>query len=299
MEDNLKKYSIPGDLLNKACHTVETVWSNLPFFCRGITINNKLIQATMEILNSEPTKTLPQNCRNDIRERTPDGLDRRIKEYLNTDLRTANIITDVLERAGIVQSVQVPGASSRMIKGTRLNSNWFWYSNDKSPVTSKSSDPEGMANDSRLYESINIYTRSLERNPNDAGTWRTLSNTLKKIGKFGEANDALKKAEELEYGSRNRNTPATHNLTQDQSLTTKAIYCSELVKEKLKNNDLVGAYKYATDLKHYTFGDVNSMVVDLIMQIETRMKNQIYAVPIELVQLSEIIEHKIKVGLNK
>lgn len=52
---------------------------------RGITINRVLIEAAINVLYDNPGKTLPQNCRNDISIRTPDGLDRRIKEYLYTD----------------------------------------------------------------------------------------------------------------------------------------------------------------------------------------------------------------------
>ena len=81
----------------------------------------------MEILNAEATKTLPQNCRNDVREKTPDGLDKRIKESLNTDLRTANIIYDVLKLVGIVEIVQVINPQTgRLVKGTKLLQEWSW-----------------------------------------------------------------------------------------------------------------------------------------------------------------------------
>lgn len=81
----------------------------------------------MEILNAEATKTLPQNCRNDVREKTPDGLDKRIKESLNTDLRTANIISDVLKLVGIVEIVQVINPQTgRLVKGTKLLQEWSW-----------------------------------------------------------------------------------------------------------------------------------------------------------------------------
>jgi hypothetical protein len=86
-----------------------------------------LIKVAIEVLNAEPTKTLPQNSRNDIKEKTPDGLDRRIKEYLNTNLRTANIISDVLEQAGIVQIVRIKNPrTGREVKGTKLLKEWCW-----------------------------------------------------------------------------------------------------------------------------------------------------------------------------
>lgn len=118
---------IPPDLLNNTCSGVEQNWDNIPLMHRGIKITRPLIKATMEILNAERMKTLPQNCRNDIRERTPDGLDRRIKETLNTDLRTANLISDVLKLADIVEIFKVLNPKTgRRIKGTKLLQDWCW-----------------------------------------------------------------------------------------------------------------------------------------------------------------------------
>lgn len=118
---------IPDELLQKACSKVEQHFEKLSFLIRGITITHELIKVTMEILNAEPAKQLPQNCRNDKKERTPDGLDKRIKERLNSDLRTANIISDVLEKAGIVKVIQVKNPETkRMVKGTKLLPEWYW-----------------------------------------------------------------------------------------------------------------------------------------------------------------------------
>ncbi|MBN2489132.1 MAG: hypothetical protein JXA98_08895 [Methanosarcinaceae archaeon] len=120
----LNHRQIPSNLLNKACDVID---GDLPYKYRGIMISCELIKTTMEILNAEVTKTLPQNCRNDIRERTPDGLDKRIKERLNTNLRTANIISDVLKSAGIVEIVQVINPhTNRIVKGTKLLQKWNW-----------------------------------------------------------------------------------------------------------------------------------------------------------------------------
>ena len=99
----------------------------VPFKHRGIMITHELIKTAIELLNAEPTKILPQNCRNDVRERTPDGLDRRIKESLDTDLRTGNIISEVLEKAGIVEVIQALNSrTGRSVKGTRLLVEWTW-----------------------------------------------------------------------------------------------------------------------------------------------------------------------------
>ena len=112
----------------KACQLVEQARNQpLPFRERGIKIDQELIKATIDILIMAPSKTLPQNCRNDIRVRTPDGLDRRIKDVLNTDLRTANIVSDVLAECSIVKIVKVVNPDTgRLIKGTRLLDEIFW-----------------------------------------------------------------------------------------------------------------------------------------------------------------------------
>lgn len=99
----------------------------LPLNERGIRITEELALAAVTMLNYAPNATLPQNCRNAARDRTPDGLDRRIKERLNTDLRTANIVSDVLAEAGIVEIVRlVNEGTGRYIKGTRLLERWRW-----------------------------------------------------------------------------------------------------------------------------------------------------------------------------
>lgn len=118
---------ISPNLLDLACYSVSQKADDIPFRYRGIMITRELIKVAMELLNSEPTKELPQNCRNDVRERTPDGLDKCIKESLNTNLRTANIISDVLRDAGIVEITQVRNPQTdRSVKGTKLLQGWCW-----------------------------------------------------------------------------------------------------------------------------------------------------------------------------
>lgn len=125
---DLKLTPIPPNLLYLACNTVsQKRGEGIPFKDRGIMIKREMIKITMELLNGEPTKTLQQNCRNDVRERTPDGLDKRIKENLDTDLRTANIISDVLKQAGIVEVIPVKNPQTgRTVKGTKLLEKWNW-----------------------------------------------------------------------------------------------------------------------------------------------------------------------------
>lgn len=133
--------SVPPQILEQVCERVEkTSGRALPFRLRGISINRDLIKAAIIALNNSPQKTLPQNCRNDIRARTPDGLDLRIKEYLDTDLRTANIISDVLAEAGIVEVVPVVNPrTSRKIKGTKLLEDWSWEENKENDAADHNS----------------------------------------------------------------------------------------------------------------------------------------------------------------
>lgn len=126
-EEKLNREPIPLGLMTRVIDTVGRKINKVPFKHRGIMITQELIKTAIELLNAEPAKTLPQNCRNDVRERTPDGLDRRIKESLHTDLRTANIISDVLEKAGIVEVIRVINSQTgRGVKGTRLLVEWNW-----------------------------------------------------------------------------------------------------------------------------------------------------------------------------
>lgn len=117
----------PADLLARAYASVENAFGKLPFKYRGIEISAELIRSVIELLNAEENKTLPQHSANAVVEKTMDGLDRRIKERMGSDLRTANIVSDVLDRAGIVKVINGTNpATGRNVKGTRLLKAWRW-----------------------------------------------------------------------------------------------------------------------------------------------------------------------------
>ncbi len=120
--------NISPSIIDKACNLVESAAGKaLPFEQRNVTIDRKLIEVTIETLSEAPDQTLAQNCRNDTCERTPDGLDRRIKEKLESDTRTANIISDVLALAGIVSVVKIVNPETdRKVKATRLEEEHNW-----------------------------------------------------------------------------------------------------------------------------------------------------------------------------
>ena len=116
--------NVPRELMNLV---IERSGQSLPYNCRGIKITHQLIQVTLECLNEEPSKTLPQNCRNNIRSKTPDGLDYRIKNRMGSDLRTANIISDILAEAGIVKITHIINPKTgRRIKASQLLKDWTW-----------------------------------------------------------------------------------------------------------------------------------------------------------------------------
>ncbi len=118
---------VPAELLLEAYAAVEKSGGRLPFECRGIQITKDLIKTVMELLNTEDNKVLPQHSANAVVEKTQDGLDRRIKERMGSDLRTANIVSDVMARAGIVQVIRgINPATGREVKGTRLRKAWRW-----------------------------------------------------------------------------------------------------------------------------------------------------------------------------
>ena len=181
----MKIYLISDDLLSRACNAVEeTSNRKLPFFEKKITIDKELIQAAMEILNSEPSKQLPLNHKSDIRENMRDGLDFRIKDYFNIDLRTANIITDILQQAGIAQKNVING-----ILHAQLNKNWtFPIDTDSAYKIIDASNLLDQTNYNKLIESIKVFEYWLRNNPSDPGTLRQLD----KAKKIKEMYDATK-----------------------------------------------------------------------------------------------------------
>ena len=93
----------------------------LPKKVRGIKVTESLVIAAIEVLKEAPNHTLPQNSRKERIEKTPDGLDRRIKEKLKSDLMTACIISDLLAECGIVEVTKITNpATGRLVKATRL-----------------------------------------------------------------------------------------------------------------------------------------------------------------------------------
>lgn len=118
---------IPSDLFLLACNRVISIRGPFPFKEKRVPISLEHIKATMEILNGEPNKSLPMLHQNASRHNQPDGLDKRLKEQLGCDTRVADIISGILQEAGIVETVQVENpATRRMVKGAQLKDQWTW-----------------------------------------------------------------------------------------------------------------------------------------------------------------------------
>lgn len=106
---------------------IDRLPKQIPYHERGIKIGRNLIKATLKVLNEANNHTLPQNCRNASMEQTPDGLDKRVKKKMGTDLRTANIVSDELEKAGVAVVTKVENPhTGRMVKGTTLIKEFTW-----------------------------------------------------------------------------------------------------------------------------------------------------------------------------
>lgn len=119
---------IPEELLKKITLMIEVKQNKrLPFEVRGIVISELLIATTLEILNSEKSKMLPQNARHDNLERTPDGLDKRLKIRMGNDTCRGHIISDILAEVGIIKLLKVRNIKTgKLVNGTQLISDFSW-----------------------------------------------------------------------------------------------------------------------------------------------------------------------------
>ncbi|MBW9221687.1 protein kinase [Methanothermococcus sp. SCGC AD-155-C09] len=76
-----------------------------------------------------------------------------------------------------------------------------------------------------------------------------------------------------------------------------AYYCSELLLINMKINNMIGAYKYTSDLLNYTDGEIKQEVKELHEHLKYRIENGIEDIPEELIKVAEVIVHRVRVGL--
>ena len=122
------KKSVPEKLLNDILIKVEKKYdTHFPFKIRGIVISEHLIAATLEILNDEKTKTLPQNARHDNSRNTPDGLDKRLKIRMRSDTCRGHIVSDILSDIGVVNIYKIKNfKTGKLLNATQLIPEYSW-----------------------------------------------------------------------------------------------------------------------------------------------------------------------------
>ena len=150
---------LSAEQLEKAYTLISTSkGKSLPFRERGISINRRLIETALTILANAPNRTLPQNARNAAWVETPDGMDKRIKRCLGSNVRTANIVSDILSEAGIVKIIEVTNEDTkRVVKGTHLLDESYWGNDEvsgKRQQIRKTATVEKLANDTIVESDI-------------------------------------------------------------------------------------------------------------------------------------------------
>jgi hypothetical protein len=124
----MKDKPVSEELLKKIILKIEMKQNKrLPFKLRGIIISELLIATTIEILNKEKSKMLPQNARHDNLEKTPDGLDKRLKKRIGNDTCRGHIVSDILAEVGVVRLLKVKNIKTgHLVNGTELISDYTW-----------------------------------------------------------------------------------------------------------------------------------------------------------------------------
>ena len=122
-------FPIPPEIFARACGTVTSRVSKLPFLRGGVNVTGEVIGVAMECLNAIPTKSLPLTTPRRPGGDQKDGLDRCIEERLHiTGKTTAPVIADVLCSAGIAEPAVIPDrAAHRERRGIRLVPPWTWH----------------------------------------------------------------------------------------------------------------------------------------------------------------------------
>ena len=122
-------FPIPPEIFARACGTVTSRVSRLPFLRGGVNVTGEAIGVAMECLNAVPARSLtlstPQGQGGDQK----DGLDRCIEERLHIPGKTAApVIAGVLCSAGIAEPALIPDRyAHHERRGIRLVAPWTWH----------------------------------------------------------------------------------------------------------------------------------------------------------------------------
>lgn len=123
-------FPIPPELFARACATVSSRVSQLPFLRSGVQVSGELVGVAMECLNAVPSKALPLTTL-----QGPDGtiigeaLDHCLGGRLQISGKAAApVIADVLCSAGIAEQALISDRQMhRERRGIRLIAPWTWH----------------------------------------------------------------------------------------------------------------------------------------------------------------------------
>lgn len=140
-------FPIPPEIFARACSTVTSRVSQLPFLRSGINVTGEVIGVAMECLNAQPTKALAVSMLTHATG-TEDGLDRCLEERLRIPGKAAApVIAEVLCSAGIAEQTLI---TDRQIhgqrRGIRLIAPWTWHiASTLTPSVRLGGDDPGMS----------------------------------------------------------------------------------------------------------------------------------------------------------
>lgn len=116
----------PKEKLDKIIDLLRKERMQFPYHVRGIKIDYELIEATMNVLFNSPNFRMEQNCKNSLRDYQEEGLDYFIKVKRDSDIRTANIISDELKRIGVLSiTSEINNKTGRKRKVSTINDDWL------------------------------------------------------------------------------------------------------------------------------------------------------------------------------
>lgn len=95
-----------------------------------------------------------------------------------------------------------------------------------------------------------------------------------------------------------KNVESLRKSVSEKDLRRSGYYCGELFMAYLKIGDVETAYKYASDLIHYSKGEIHDDAHEMCRQLETRIEKGIDDIPAELIKKAEIITHKVGLGFS-
>lgn len=125
--DSASMLPVPIEILDPVCEIVSQKVGKLPLVREGVTVSREVIQATLEILNEEFTKSLPVESRVFSADRTVVGLDARLRVRGFQPQNTAVVVSGIFLETGICRKSEGADRESRKtFPMIRLVDDWTW-----------------------------------------------------------------------------------------------------------------------------------------------------------------------------